>query len=216
MQPQHTDNNDNPLRYLLNKNKEWADASILNDPDFFQRHATGQHPRLIWIGCSDSRVPSEQILCCGPGELFVHRNVANIVAYNDVSLATVLQYGIEHLAIDDIVVCGHYECGGIAAACESKPIGDGYLGDWLMIAKWAQRLVDNSIGDENGNISRADYLRLVVEENIRLQIKHLSHLNVVKKSWEKRPGIPRLHGWVYDIHTGLIKIITEVNYSVGV
>jgi carbonic anhydrase len=196
------------LEDLLEQNREWAARQLSADPDYFARHVAGQRPRLLLIGCSDSRVPAEQIMNCGPGELFVHRNVANVVAYNDVNLAAVLQYAIEHLKIEDVVVCGHYECGGVAAAC-SDALGDGYVADWLMITAWAKRWIDERLAKEGIILSRRDYLRMVVEENVRLQVKHLSHLIVVRKSWQSRPGIPRLHGWVYDLGTGLLKVVSD-------
>jgi carbonic anhydrase len=197
------------LEDLLEQNRRWAESQLANDPDFFRRHVAGQKPRLLWIGCSDSRVPAEQILACGPGELFIHRNVANVVAYNDVNLASVLQYALDHLNVEDIVVCGHYECGGVAAACAGA-LGEGYLPDWLMITTWAKRWVDERLAEQRLAPSHRDYLRLVVEENVRLQVKHLSHLTMVRKSWKVRPGTPRLHCWVYDIATGLVTPIADV------
>jgi carbonic anhydrase len=192
---------------LLDRNRQWAEARRARDPDFFVRMLQGQTPRLLWIGCSDSRVPAEEILGCGPGDLFVHRNVANIVAYNDINIASVVQYATVNLAIADIVVCGHYGCGGIQAACAAI-LPDGYLGDWLNIAGWARMAVDERLEREGRVVAADAYHRLVVEENVRLQIKHLSHLGLVRRHRAERPGSLRLHGWVYDIGTGLVKIVT--------
>jgi carbonic anhydrase len=191
---------------LLRKNREWAAGQVQGDPTFFTRQLEGQHPRLLWIGCSDSRVPAEQVLGCGPGELFIHRNVANVVAYNDINIAAVVQYATMHLKVPDIVVCGHYNCGGVATACADK-LHRGYIGDWLMITGWAKRWVQERLQKEGREVSREEFLRMVVEENVRLQVKHLSHLSVVREAWEKTPGVPRLHGWVYDMGTGLIKTL---------
>jgi carbonic anhydrase len=196
------------LEDLLEQNRAWAARQVEADPDFFRRLVGGQSPRILLIGCSDSRVPAEQILGCGPGELFVHRNVANVVAYNDVNIAAVLQYAIEYLKVDDVVVCGHYDCGGVAAACAAD-LGDGYVADWLMITAWARRWIDERLAREGLTPSRTEYLRLVVEENVRLQVKHLEHLTLVRKGRKARPGLPRLHGWVYDLGTGVIKVVTE-------
>ena len=196
------------LQDLLDQNRDWANERIAADPDYFRRHLAGQKPRVLLIGCSDSRVPAEQILACGPGELFVHRNVANVVAYNDVNLAAVLQYAVEHLKIEDIVVCGHTECGGVAAAC-AETLGDGYVADWLMITTWAKRWVDERIAAQGLTPDRRDYLRMVVEENVRLQVKHLGHLALIRKSWRTNPTVPRLHGWVYDISTGRIAVVVN-------
>ena len=168
----------------------------------------GAHNRQA--GNGEIRWKSQRItavLGCGPGELFIHRNVANIVAYNDINIAAVIQYATLHLKVPDIVVCGHYNCGGVAAAC-AEQMHHGYIGDWLMITRWAQRWVDARLPKSGQPLSREEYLRLVVEENVRLQIQHLSHLSVVRTQWEKTPDCPRLHGWAYDIATGLIKVIT--------
>ncbi len=194
-----------PLSDLLAQNRAWAAAQVGRDPDYFARMARGQHPRVLWIGCSDSRVPAEQVLGCGPGDLFVHRNVANIVAYNDINIAAVVQFATHNLGIEDVVVCGHYGCGGIKAACAPEQ-PSGYIGDWLAIAGWAKRAVDARLGAAPAQADDA-YLHAVVEENVRLQLTHLAHLSVVRERWAKTPGVPRLHGWVYDIGSGLVKVI---------
>lgn len=195
------------LNDFLEKNRQWAAAQLARDPAFFERLAKEQHPRLLWIGCSDSRVPAEEIVGCGPGELFVHRNVANIVAYNDVNIAAVLEFALGHLKVPDIVVCGHQLCGGVRAACQARLPG-GYLGDWLMIAERARRIVDERLAGERRTAEGEAYYGLVVEENVRLQLMHLSNLTVVRRQWDETPGIPRLHGWVYDIRTGLVSEVS--------
>jgi carbonic anhydrase len=191
---------------LLRRNRQWAEAQVQADPQFFARQVAGQQPRLLWIGCSDSRVPAEQILDCGPGELFIHRNVANIVAYNDINISAVIQYATEQLNVPDIVVCGHYGCGGVAAACADRNL-HGYIGDWLFIADWARREVASRLEKEGRTVPREELLRLVVEENVRLQIRHLRGLSVIRECWDRTPALPRLHGWIYDIATGLIKVV---------
>ena len=193
---------------LLDRNRRWAEARRERDPGFFARLALGQQPRLLWIGCSDSRVPAEEILGCGPGELFVHRNVANIVTGHDLNLAAVLQYATVNLGIADVVVCGHYGCGGIQAACaETPPAGE--LGEWLAVARRARLAVDRGLEEERHTLPEEDYHRRVVEENVRLQIERLSRLDVIRRGTAGRPGAPRLHGWVYDIATGLVKIVVS-------
>ena len=191
---------------LLRRNRDWAAAQVAADPAFFTRGVAGQEPHLLWIGCSDSRVPAERILDCGPGELFIHRNVANIVAYNDINISAVVQYATQYLKIPDIVVCGHDGCGGVAAACEAKGLY-GYVGDWLAVVEWARREVESRLAREGRSAPREEFLRLVVEENVRLQVRHLANLSVVREAWERTPGVPRLHGWVYDIATGLIRVV---------
>jgi carbonic anhydrase len=191
---------------LLRRNRAWAAAQVEADPAFFTRQVARQRPHLLWIGCSDSRVPAEQILDCGPGELFIHRNVANIVAYNDINISAVVQFAVQELSVPDIVVCGHYGCGGVAAACADKSFR-GYIGDWLYIADGARREVDSRLAREGRTASREEFLRLVVEANVLLQTRHLRNLSVLREAWERTPGVPRLHGWVYDIATGLIKVV---------
>jgi carbonic anhydrase len=192
---------------LLKKNRAWAKAMLEGDPAYFTRHSGGQSPRVLWVGCSDSRVPAEQILGCGPGELFIHRNVANIVAYNDVNISAVLQYAVDYLQVPDIVVCGHYGCGGVEAACSHR-LADGYIGDWLNLTEQAQRSVDVRLGDGKSTLPKEKYLEQVVEQNVRQQVEHLGNLSIIRRAWETHPGTPRLHGWVYDIHTGLVEVIS--------
>jgi carbonic anhydrase len=199
---------------LLRRNRAWAQAQVQSDPEFFRRLLAGQQPRLLWIGCADSRVPAEQILDCGPGELFIHRNVANIVAYNDINISAVIQYATQQLKVPDIVVCGHYGCGGIAAACAAR-IQHGYIGDWLNIAEWAKREVEMRLADAERTVTPEEFLRLVVEANIRRQIRHLRNLSVIRECWERTPGLPRLHGWVYDIATGLIDVVRTEEHAEG-
>jgi carbonic anhydrase len=190
---------------LLEKNRRWAAAQLARDPEYFARHTGGQRPRLLWIGCSDSRVPAEEILDLGPGELFVHRNVANIVAYNDINVASVIEFALTVLKVPDIAVCGHDGCGGVRTACQPK-LPASYIGDWLMIAQRAKVKVDDRLAAAGLAAPDSEvYLRLVVEENVRLQLEHLANLTVVRRQWDETPGVPRLHGWVYDLHTGLVR-----------
>jgi carbonic anhydrase len=193
---------------LIRRNRTWANARVAADPEFFSRQIGGQRPRLLWIGCSDSRVPAEHILDCGPGELFIHRNVANVIAYNDINIASVVQYATQYLDVPDVVVCGHYGCGGVAAACADEGL-DGYIGDWLYITAGARRAVEAELAAAGQELPREEFLRRVVEANVRLQIDHLRRLSVLRQCWRKTPGVPRLHGWVYDMATGLIKVIVE-------
>ncbi|MGE3536468.1 MAG: carbonic anhydrase [Candidatus Tectimicrobiota bacterium] len=196
------------LEDLIKQNRTWAAAQIAQDPDFFARHVAGQHPRVLWLGCADSRVPAEAILGCGPGDVFIHRNIANLIAHNDISVAAVIQYATAHLHIPDIIVCGHFGCGGIAAVCSEQLIA-GYVGDWLTSAAGAKRAVDLRLGAEKARLTQEEYLRQVVQENVRLQVNHLSHLTVVRQRWQETPGLPRLHGWVYDIGTGHVSTVVE-------
>jgi carbonic anhydrase len=195
------------LSDLLEKNRRWAAAQLARDPAFFERLAAGQHPRILAISCSDSRVPIEEVLDVGPGTVFVHRNVANIVAYNDINVASVIEFALTVLRIPDIVVCGHHGCGGVRAACQPR-LPASYVGDWLMIAHRAKERVEAALAAAGRPLPDGEaFLRAVVEENVRLQLEHLARLTVVRRQWDETPGLPRLHGWVYDLHTGLINVV---------
>jgi carbonic anhydrase len=196
------------LSDLLAQNRAWAAAQTARDPDYFRRMRRGQNPRVLWIGCADSRVPAEQVLGCGPGDLFVHRNVANIVAHNDINIAAVVQFGTQTLGIADVVLCGHYGCGGVRAACAQEP-ASGSVGDWLAVVGRARRAVDAWLAAAPEELDLEAYLGLVVEENVRLQVKHLARLPAVRDQWSRTPGIPRLHGWVYDVGTGIVKVVID-------
>ncbi len=197
-----------PLADLLELNQLWAAGQVERDPEYFARHVEGQSPRLVVISCSDSRIPLEIMLGEAVGTLFVHRNIANVVAPNDSNTAAVMQYAIETLKIPDIVVIGHYGCGGVAAACSENP-PDGYVGDWLMSVTRAGLSINRTLAERGTSLERESFLREVVKENVRRQVEHLMHLTVVRKTRDTSGGIPRLHGWVYDIGTGLIDVVVD-------
>jgi len=157
---------------LLEGNRRFKETEFDTHPDYYKALAQSQAPQVLWIGCSDSRLPETTITGCRPGTLFVHRNVANIIAFNDVNVAAILEYGITHLKIPDIVVCGHTRCGGIAAIEDG--VEENYIADWLLIAGGAKEKVDR-VALEKG-LTREQKLSLLVEENVRLQIKHLQKL----------------------------------------
>ncbi len=183
---------------LLNANKKWVSEKLNLQPDYFKRHATDQNPEFLWIGCSDSRVPAEEITGTQPGEIFVHRNVANLVAHTDFNLLSVLQYAVEFLKVKHIIVCGHYGCGGVRAAMTSNT--HGFVDNWLtnikeVYGKYAAEL--DLIEDFD---KRADRL---TELNVIEQVKNLSKSKVVQKAWKDRSLL--VHGWVYGLNSGLIK-----------
>lgn len=197
-----------PLADLLELNQLWATGQVARDPEFFTRHMDGQSPRLVVISCSDSRIPVEIMFGEAVGTLFVHRNIANVVAPHDMNTAAVLQYAIEVLKVPDIVVIGHYGCGGVAAACSEVP-PDSYVGDWLMSVTRAGLSVNRTLAERGMSLEREDFLREVVKENVRRQVEHLVHLTVVRKAREQKKGDPRLHGLVYDMATGLIDVVVD-------
>lgn len=190
---------------LLKDNKIWAERKLAEDPGFFQRLLHVQTPEFLWIGCSDSRVPPDQITQTQPGEIFIHRNVANLVVNTDVNVLSVLDYAVNHLKIKHIVVCGHYGCGGIKAAISSNSF-DQVLNMWLRNIKDIYRMYRkelNEIKDEHDKVNR------LVELNVQEQVFNLAKTAIIQKAWSKE-NRPDLHGWVYDLHDGLIKPIAEM------
>ncbi len=194
-----------PYEKLLLENKAWAAEKIADDPDYFKRLADIQAPEFLWIGCSDSRVPANEITGTQPGEIFVHRNVANLVVNTDVNLLAVLDYAVAHLKVKHIIVCGHYGCGGIKAAAtkhDFKPV----LNMWLRNIKDVIRHHNKelqSITDEEQRINR------LVELNVQEQVYNLAKTSIIQKVW-KREQRPDLHGWVYGLKDGLIKQVFEM------
>ncbi len=194
-----------PYEILLNDNKHWAAKKKTEDPAFFERLLHVQSPEFLWIGCSDSRVPPDQITQTEPGEIFIHRNVANLVVNTDVNLMSVVDYAVNHLKINHVVVCGHYGCGGIKAALSNRDF-DQVLNMWLGNIKDIYRIHRReleAIPDEEQRTNR------MVELNVKEQVFNLAKTALIQRSWssDRRPD---LHGWVYDLHDGLIKPVMEM------
>jgi len=189
---------------LLLENKAWAKEKLEDDPKFFDRLAHVQTPEFLWIGCSDSRVPANEITGTQPGEIFVHRNIANMVVNTDLNLLSVLQYAVDVLKVKHIIVCGHYGCGGVKAALTNHSYG--IINKWLRNIKDVHRFhrseVD-SIEDETARVNR------MVELNVQEQVMNLAKTSIVQKSW-KNAQLPHIHGWVYDLHDGIIKPVFEM------
>jgi carbonic anhydrase len=195
---------------LLDGNKRFVSEVFDRERDYFEELAKQQRPTVLWIGCSDSRVPVNTITQTRPGEIFVHRNVGNIVATNDWNLSAVLEFSINHLMIPDIVVCGHYGCGGIAALDE-KNADDRYIPIWLNNAYKARERVDDKLLELHFQISEAQRMSLIVEENVRLQLEHLQEYPFVRNAMQD--GALSLHGWVYDMSNGGIKVVQRNNVA---
>lgn len=191
---------------LLAGNRKFVETEFEPNADHYRAIATRQTPKVLWIGCSDSRVSEHQMTDSKPGTMFVHRNVANIVAFNDVNISSILEYGVVHLKIEDIIVCGHTRCGGIAAIEDG--VHENYIADWLCIASGAKVVADR-IAAEKG-LSREEKLAVLTEENVKLQIKHLKNLALIKNQHAKG-SLPRIHGWLYRVETGKVEVIVDGN-----
>jgi len=189
---------------LLRGNSRFvADEFRPNEP-YYRAIAARQSPKVLWIGCSDSRVSEDVITGSRPGTLFVHRNVANIVAFNDVNIASILEYAVVHLQIEDIIVCGHTRCGGIAAIEDG--VHENYISDWLCIATGAKEVADRIATEQN--LSREEKLAVLTAENVKLQIKHLRNLALIR-SCHARGTLPRIHGWLYRVEDGSIDVLVD-------
>ncbi len=190
---------------LLLENKAWAKEKTEDDPEYFNRLAHLQTPEFLWIGCSDSRVPANEITNTQPGEIFVHRNVANLVIPTDVNLLSVLDYAVNHLKVKHVIVCGHYGCGGINAALSNDDY-DHVLNMWLRNIKDVYSLYRDELNGLENNAAKSDRL---VELNVIEQVKHLARTSIVQRAW-KQEQRPHLHGWVYGLKDGKINPIFEM------
>ena len=190
---------------LLIENKAWAAEQNKTDPQFFKRLAAQQAPEFLWIGCSDSRVPADKITGTEPGEIFVHRNIANLVVNTDINLLSVLEYAVEILKVKHVIVCGHYGCGGVKAAMANHHLG--IINHWLKEIKDVYRFhreeVD-SMPTENERVNK------LTELNVREQIFNLAKTSIIQKAWKEEQR-PQLHGWVYGLTDGLIKQVCEMD-----
>ncbi|GLD93742.1 hypothetical protein PINS_up002347 [Pythium insidiosum] len=184
---------------LFENNKKWREGKKLLDPDYFDKTSKGQHPQYLWIGCSDSRVPAEEITGLAPGEMFVHRNVANMVVANDVSALSVIQYAVEHLKVKDIIICGHYGCGGVRAAMDNKHLG--LLDNWLRNIRDVCRLHHDELLQIDDSEER---LNRMIELNTIEQCMNIFKIGLVQRHQVKY-GFPRIHGLVYNIKNGELK-----------
>ena len=191
---------------ILDNNKEWVEQSLANDPNYFQDLAKGQTPPLLWIGCSDSRVPANEIIGAKPGEEIVHRNIANMVVHTDMNMLSVLDYAVNVLKVKHVLVCGHYGCGGIKAAMGNSSIG--IIDNWIRHIKDVYRLHNeylNSIQDEDKRFNT------FVEINVKEQVFDLAKTSIVQSAWKNEQELT-LHGWVYGLNSGFVTDL-QVNIS---
>lgn len=184
---------------ILLENKAWVQERLELDPEFFNRLSASQKPEFLWIGCSDSRVPPTEITQTSPGEIFIHRNVANLVVHTDLNLLSVLQYAVEVLEINHIIVCGHYGCGGVNAALSNSSYG--MIDIWLRHIKDTYCLHKHEVDAYPEGDARSNKM---VEINVRQQVLNLAKTTIIQKAWQNRQR-PHLHGWVFDLRDGIIK-----------
>ena len=193
-------------KQILDNNKEWVEKSLALDPNFFADLAKGQTPPLLWIGCSDSRVPANEIIGAKPGEVFVHRNIANMVVHSDMNMLSVLDYAVNVLKVKHVIVCGHYGCGGVKAAMGNMSVG--IIDNWIRHIKDEYRLHDkylNSIEDET------ERFNAFVEINAKEQVYNLAKTSIVQGAWKNGQDLT-LHGWVYGLNSGFV---TDLNVNIS-
>ncbi len=190
---------------LLLANKSWAEDQVRNDADFFKRLAALQTPEFLWIGCSDSRVPADKITGTQPGEIFVHRNIANMVVHTDVNLLSVLDFAVNHLKVRHVIVYGHYGCGGIKAAMTHHDY-KYVLNMWLRSIKDVYRLHREELEQITDEEKKTDRL---VELNVKEQVMHLAKTSIIQRAWQNEQR-PHLHGWVYGLKDGIIHPVFEM------
>jgi carbonic anhydrase len=187
------------LRHLFENNQLWARRIVQRDPDFFTSLAAQQSPRYLWIGCADSRVPANEIVGLMPGELFVHRNVANVVVHTDLNCLSVVQYAVDVLKVQDVIVCGHYNCGGVRAAYSRSSLG--------LIDNWLRHVQD--VRDRHGDLIDAlpdDERRVerLCELNVIDQVRNVGQTTIVQDAWSRGQHLS-VHGWIYDVSDGLLR-----------
>jgi carbonic anhydrase len=184
---------------LLENNKLWVSRKIKKDPEFFQKLAEGQAPPVLWIGCADSRVPANEIIGAEPGEVFVHRNIANMVLHTDMSMLSVLDYAVNVLKVKHVIVCGHYGCGGVKAAMGNQHIG--LIDNWIRHIKDVYRFHAKELNEIQDEKERFDRF---VELNVFEQVQDLAKTSIIQEAWMKGQEVA-IHGWVYGVNNGIIK-----------
>jgi len=193
-----------PYEKLLIQNKAWSAEQKQTDENMFERLAKQQSPKFLWIGCSDSRVPANQITGTDPGDIFVHRNIANMVVHSDLNMLSVLEYAVIILKVEHIIVCGHYGCGGIEAALSNKSFG--IINKWLRNTKEVYKLYQKEI---DAIENHEDKVNALVEFNVIEQCQDVIKTSIIQKAWKERSA-PQVHGWAYGLNDGLIKELVNI------
>jgi len=187
------------LKHFFDNNKQWAATIKKADPDFFSKLASQQRPEYLWIGCADSRVPANEIVNMLPGEIFVHRNIANVVVHTDLNCLSVIQYAVDVLKVKHIIVCGHYDCGGITAALENSE--HGLIDNWLRHIKDVYRFHQKEI---DAQPSEKEKLDLLCELNVKEQVANVCHTTMVQNAWKSGQELA-VHGWIYRVSDGILR-----------
>jgi carbonic anhydrase len=190
---------DNELAHLFENNRQWADGIVARDPEFFKKLAIQQTPEYLWIGCSDSRVPANELMGLLPGEVFVHRNIANVVVHSDLNFLSVLQFAVDVLAVKHVIVCGHLGCSGVHAAMTNRRIG--LADNWLRHVQDVAQKHGRYLGEALGERERADRL---CELNVLEQVVNVSQTTIVQDAWERGQDLT-IHSWVYGLRDGLLR-----------
>jgi len=194
------------LKHIFERNRQWATSVKEKDPEFFSNLVAQQKPEYLWIGCSDSRVPANQIIDLPPGEVFVHRNIANIVVHTDLNCLSVIHFAIEVLKVKHIIVCGHYGCGGIAAAMEDQD--HGLIDNWLRHIKDVRRFNSELLA----GLNEQERLDALCELNVKEQVNNVCTMPIVQKAWKKGQELS-VHGWIYNIKNGLLRDMGTIDSS---
>jgi len=189
----------NDLKQLLEQNKVWAESIKASDPTFFQTLAKQQSPRFLWIGCSDSRVPATQLVGLAPGDMFVHRNVANVVVHTDFNCLSVMQYAVDVLKVEHIIICGHNNCGGVKAAMENSQLG--LIDNWLRHVQDVFHEHEEVLGSIDDKQKRLDRL---CELNVIEQVKNVGRTTILQSAWQRGQQVV-VHGWIYSLEDGLLR-----------
>ncbi|RKS55472.1 carbonic anhydrase [Gillisia mitskevichiae] len=191
---------------LIDNNKKWVESKLKLDPEYFNKLANGQQPPILWIGCADSRVPANEIIGAEPGEVFVHRNIANMVVHTDMNMLSVLDYAVNVLKVKHVIVCGHYGCGGVKAAMGQQSVG--LIDNWIRHIKDVYRLHKNELNAISDEKERFDCF---VELNVKEQVFDLAKTSIIQNAWRNKQDLS-VHGWVYGVGSGIIKDL-DVNFS---
>ncbi|HET6654642.1 MAG TPA: carbonate dehydratase [Gammaproteobacteria bacterium] len=191
---------------LLTNNRRWAEGIDQKDPDFFRRLSQSQSPRYLWIGCADSRVPASQVAGLGPGDMFIHRNISNVVVHTDLNCLSVIQYAVDVLKVGHIIVCGHYGCGGVLAALRDEK--HGLIDNWL---RHVQEVGLKYQAELDALDAEADRHRRLCELNVVEQVENVSRTTIVREAWARGQALS-VHGWIYGLEDGLLR---DLDVSVG-